>query len=191
MNQNYYQILGVSQNATPDEIKVAFRKLAKQYHPDMNSGVDTTQKFQAILEAYEVLSDDTKRREYDTVTFASGSSNYHTDDGVWEAYWDIFKTIFGGMNSSQSQSRTKQDEKPNYHQRQPGNIRLDLDDTTIDIKLSALVDTDCFSIQNENGRDIGVLRFGKHTIKIITDGYVNLTDSRGVKEIEIQKGHRL
>lgn len=187
MNQNYYQILGVPQNATPDEIKLAFRKLAKQYHPDMNSGVDTTEQFQNILEAYEVLSDETKRREYDAVTF----NNYHTDDGSWEAYWDIFKTILGGMNGSQSQSRTKQEERPNYQHRQLGNIRFDLDDTTIDLKLSSLVDTGCFSIQNENGRDIGVLRFGKHTIKIITDGDVSLTNNRGVKEMKIQKGHRL
>jgi len=76
MAKNYYEILGVSKNSAPDEIKKAFRKLAHQYHPDKNKS-DTTaaQKFKDASEAYSVLSDEKKRAEYDTYgqTFGNGA----------------------------------------------------------------------------------------------------------------------
>ena len=62
---NYYQILNVSPTATQEEIKKAYRKLAKKYHPDSNPTIDTTHEFQKITEAYEILSDVNKRRSYD------------------------------------------------------------------------------------------------------------------------------
>jgi len=66
-NRNYYNILGVTYKATPDEITAAKNKLAKKYHPDVNvrKGIDTTAQMQEILEAYAVLSDKEKRAEYD------------------------------------------------------------------------------------------------------------------------------
>ena len=66
-NVNYYEILGVTYDATSDEITTAKNKLAKKYHPDVNmrKGIDTTEKMQEILEAYAVLSDKDKRAEYD------------------------------------------------------------------------------------------------------------------------------
>ncbi len=65
--KDYYKILGVSRNASDAEIKSAFRKLAKKYHPDMNQNSDVAKKkFEEINEAYEVLSDSTKRKNYDT-----------------------------------------------------------------------------------------------------------------------------
>jgi curved DNA-binding protein len=64
--RNYYDILGVSRNADAEEIKRAYRRLARQYHPDLNPGDKVAEeKFKDIGEAYEVLSDDTKRRQYD------------------------------------------------------------------------------------------------------------------------------
>ncbi|QHU99168.1 J domain-containing protein [Synechocystis sp. CACIAM 05] len=64
--RNYYQILGVPRNATAEEIKKSFRKLARQYHPDVNPNDKTAEeKFKDINEAYDVLSDETKRRELD------------------------------------------------------------------------------------------------------------------------------
>lgn len=63
--KNYYQILNVSQTATQEEIKKAFRTLAKQYHPDVNPNRDANEIMQQITEAYEVLSDVEKRKQYD------------------------------------------------------------------------------------------------------------------------------
>ncbi len=64
---NYYDILGVSQNATQDEIRKSFRNLALKYHPDKNrNSEESKQKFMKIIEAYEVLSDEQARRNYDS-----------------------------------------------------------------------------------------------------------------------------
>lgn len=67
MKKDYYEILGVSKEATNDEIKKAYRSLAKQYHPDKNAGDEEAEaKFKEINEAHEVLSDPNKRKQYDT-----------------------------------------------------------------------------------------------------------------------------
>src|SRR6202790_4227711 len=67
-NKDYYAKLGVKKTATPEEIRKAFRKLARKYHPDVNPGDKKSEaKFKEINEAYEVLSDSDKRRKYDTL----------------------------------------------------------------------------------------------------------------------------
>ena len=63
--KDYYETLGVSKTASADEIKSAFRKLAKKYHPDVNKEPGAAEKFKEIGEAYSVLSDETKRKQYD------------------------------------------------------------------------------------------------------------------------------
>ncbi len=68
--RNYYAILGVSRDATAEEIKKSFRKLARQYHPDVNPGDQTAEeKFKSLNEAYDILSDETKRADYDRLQF--------------------------------------------------------------------------------------------------------------------------
>ncbi len=84
--ETYYEILGVSRHASPDEITAAKNVLAKQYHPDTNmkNGVDTTAEMQRILEAYATLSDTHKRAEYDR-TLTGGRAIMHTFDLSKEA----------------------------------------------------------------------------------------------------------
>ena len=82
-NKDYYKILGVEKSATSDEIKSAYRKLAKQYHPDLNpNNPEAAAKFKEVGEAYEVLSDATKRSNYDQFGSASGNPNDFFGGGV-------------------------------------------------------------------------------------------------------------
>ncbi len=73
--KNYYRILGVSKDATKAEIKSAYRKLAKQYHPDVNQDDDAEEMFKKITEAYQTLIDDNLREEYDRELRANRASS--------------------------------------------------------------------------------------------------------------------
>lgn len=96
--RDYYEILGVSKNASSDEIKSAFRKLAKQYHPDVNKAPDAAEKFKEAQEAYAVLSDEGKRKQYDQFGHAAFSNNAGASGGYDFSgfdFSDIFDGIFG------------------------------------------------------------------------------------------------
>ncbi len=109
--KDYYEILGVSKNADEKEIKSAYRKLAKKYHPDLHQGDDAAaEKFKEVSEAYEVLSDKDKRNKYDkfgsNYDFSSGydfdPSQYgytYTTGGSGADFSDFFETIFGSSKS--------------------------------------------------------------------------------------------
>jgi molecular chaperone DnaJ len=104
--RDYYEVLGVSKDASKSEIKDAYRKLAMQYHPDRNKAADAEEKFKEISEAYAVLSDDQKRQQYDTLGHAGFDQRYTSEDIFRGAdfdsifrdigFGDLFRTFFGG-----------------------------------------------------------------------------------------------
>ena len=104
--RDYYEVLGVSKGASEEEIKKAYKKLARKYHPDMNPGdKEAEEKFKEINEANEVLSDPDKKARYDQFGFAGVDPNYGAGAGGG-AYGaggfdfgdlgDIFGSFFGG-----------------------------------------------------------------------------------------------
>lgn len=100
--RDYYEVLGVSKTATEEEIKKAYRKLAKKYHPDMNPGdKDAEKKFKEASEAYAVLSDHEKRSQYDQFGHAAfdGTGGFGAGgfDFTGADFTDIFGDLFGGM----------------------------------------------------------------------------------------------
>ncbi len=93
--RDYYDILGVNRNASPEEIKTAYRKLAMEYHPDRNQGnQEAEDKFKEIAEAYEVLRDNNKRSMYDR--FGHDGLRGGGFSGGFHDPFDIFREVFGG-----------------------------------------------------------------------------------------------
>jgi molecular chaperone DnaJ len=106
--RDYYEVLSVQKNASKDEIKNSYRRLALQYHPDRNKAPEAEEKFKEISEAYAVLSDDDKRKKYDTYghvgtedVFRGSEANFDEifKDIGFGGFRDIFEQIFGGRGS--------------------------------------------------------------------------------------------
>lgn len=100
---DYYELLGVDRDADQKEIKRAYRKLAKKYHPDMNQDKDTSDKFKEISEAYEILSDPDKRARYDQYGHSGiNDQDFNFDDfaqGGFGGLDDLFNMFgFGGRS---------------------------------------------------------------------------------------------
>ena len=101
--RDYYEILGVAKDASSDEIKRAFRKLAKKYHPDVSKEPDAAEKFKEAQEAYAVLSDETKRSQYDQYGHAAfdqmnGGAGFDFSDFDFSDIFDgLFGSSFGGF----------------------------------------------------------------------------------------------
>lgn len=95
--RDYYEVLGISRNATPDEIKKAYRKLAVQYHPDKNRGESASEeKFKEVSEAYEILRDPDKRGAYDRFGHNAFGPGSRGGFGGFHNPEDIFREVFGG-----------------------------------------------------------------------------------------------
>jgi molecular chaperone DnaJ len=123
MKRDYYEVLGVSKEATPDQIKAAYRKLALQYHPDRNKSPGTEEKFKEISEAYAVLSDNTKRSLYDQYGHEGLQGRYSQEDVFRTTNFDeifgdmgfdggfdgIFESFFGNFGESRRSRYRQQD----------------------------------------------------------------------------------
>jgi molecular chaperone DnaJ len=96
--RDYYEVLGVSRNVTKDEIKNAYRRLALKYHPDRNKAPDAEEKFKEISEAYAILSDDTKRTDYDRFGHEGIGQRYTPEDIFRSVNFDeIFRDLGFGF----------------------------------------------------------------------------------------------
>lgn len=115
--RDYYEVLGVDKNASEADIKSAFRRLAKKYHPDVSKEENAAEKFKEAQEAYAVLSDPEKRKQYDQFGHSAFSGNGGAGFSGFEGFdfgnvSDIFEDIFEGMGFSSGRSRSRNQNTP-------------------------------------------------------------------------------
>ena len=137
MPRDYYEVLGVAKDASHDDIKKAYRTLAKKYHPDVTdlSKEEAEAKFKELSEAYEVLSDDGKRKTYDQYGHAGVNSQFSQGGFTWNDFTraddvsDIFGDLFGSMFGGSRRTQTRSRNSP----RQGESLRYDLDISLTDV----------------------------------------------------------
>ena len=130
--RDYYEILGIPKTANVDEMKKAYRKLAMKYHPDKNKAPDAEDRFKEISEAYGVLSDETKRKQYDQFGHAGIDSKYSREDIFKNIHFEdffggggsrsggsIFDIFFGGGGGSAREHRPQQGDDLIYRLQAP------------------------------------------------------------------------
>ena len=116
--RDYYEVLGIAKGASADEIKKAYRKLSKQYHPDINKEEGADEKFKEIAEAYEVLSDDQKRARYDQFGHEDPSAGFGGGSGFggggFGGFEDIFSSFFGSGGRRQDPNAPRKGDDLQY-----------------------------------------------------------------------------
>ena len=126
---DHYEVLGVDRSATPDEIKKAYRKLARELHPDVNPSPDASDRFKSVTHAYDVLSDPQQRQQYDLGPQPGfGGANF--------GFGDIFETFFGG-GGRQAGPRSRRERGQDALVR----VELDLDEVIFGTKRDLEVNT--------------------------------------------------
>ncbi len=156
--RDYYEVLGVDKNASDADIKSAFRKLAKKYHPDVSKEENAAEKFKEAQEAYAVLSDPEKRKQYDqfghsAFTGANGAGFSGFDGFDFGNVSDIFEDIFEGMGFSTGRGRSRNQNSPRKGADVLHRLTIDFEEavygTKKDIKID--VDEDCEECSGRGG----------------------------------------
>ncbi len=155
--RDYYEVLGVDKNASEDEIKSAFRKLAKKYHPDVSKEENAAEKFKEAQEAYAVLSDAEKRKQYDQFghsAFTNASGGFSGFEGFdFGNFSDIFDDLFEGMGFSSGRTRRSSSNSPRKGADVLHRMTIDFEEavygTKKDIKID--VEEDCEECNGKGG----------------------------------------
>ncbi len=176
MSKSLYQTLNVSENASQDEIKKSYRRLARQYHPDLNKTKEAEEKFKEINAAYEILSDEEKRRQYDqfgdNMFGGQNFSDFARSRSTSEDLDDILSSIFGKGGFSQRFSQNSQGFSGfNFSNFAPENLdmtatlNVSVLDTLLGNKKQVSVNNETFSLKIpigvEEGEKIRVRNKGK------------------------------
>ncbi len=179
MSKSLYQTLNVSENASQDEIKKSYRRLARQYHPDLNKTKEAEEKFKEINAAYEILSDEEKRRQYDqfgdNMFGGQNFSDFARSRSASEDLDDILSSIFGRGGFSQRFSQNSQGFSgfnfSNFSNFAPENLDMTVTlnvsvlDTLLGNKKQVSVNNETFSLKIpigvEEGEKIRVRNKGK------------------------------
>ncbi len=120
IKKDLYEVLGVKPDASKEEIKKAYRKLARKYHPDVNPGDNEAEaKFKEVSEAYEILSNEEKRKEYDQLRQAASSASFRTPGGQTAYDFTNFETRYGDDLGSIFENLFGFDKKAQYKQNRP------------------------------------------------------------------------
>lgn len=186
--RNYYDVLGVSKTASADDIKQAFRKLSKKYHPDINKAADANDKFKEINEAYDTLGDPKKREQYDLLqespfgrTYTGGGDSFggsfggfgrsttfdeaDTDFGGFgnmdDMMGDIFNQFFGGSAGA----RTQQTRRPKKGRDYAYSLTLDFIDAALGKKMTVTINGKNLQVTIPAGIDDG------QKIRLAKQGY--------------------
>lgn len=188
--RDYYDVLGVSKNASKDEIKSAYRKLAKQYHPDINKEAGAEEKFKEIQEAYDILYDDQKRATYDQFGHAAFDQNAGAGGNPFQGGFggfqdvdlgDIFSSFFGG-----GRSQRRNPTGPQKGADQVSRVRIDFMDAILGkkIQLQHTYDEKCSTCD-------GTGAHSSNDIKTCStcrgSGYVNMTQQSLFGTIQTQR----
>ncbi|GAA4484368.1 molecular chaperone DnaJ [Microbacterium panaciterrae] len=133
MVTDHYEVLGVSRDASEDEIKKAYRRLARQLHPDVNPSEEAAERFKSVTHAYDVLSDADSRRRYDM----GGDQNGNAGFGGFGGFGDIFETFFGGGGARAARPRSRRERGQDALVR----VSLELGDVVFGVHRDIEVDT--------------------------------------------------
>lgn len=130
---DHYEVLGVDRNATPEEIKKAYRRLARELHPDVNPSAEASERFKLVTHAYDVLTDPQQRQQYDL----GPQPGFGGGGGDFGGFGDIFETFFGGGGGGSRRPKSRRERGQDALLR----VEVDLDEVIFGAHRDLEVDT--------------------------------------------------